>query len=313
MQFDQPAELNRYVDATIPLTWAVRWRSLKASLPMLVCCSALLMEQLAFRLWLNDRGLLSAFPLLVVCALFPVVLAMGGFEVLTRVEHRSKRTIKLDSKRVTISPAKYNRIPWKQINAWRLEPVPDAPGCVKLTLSYSLGKRTQSPREWSMVLRQADQEHEFISELEHLRQRGVNFSPLARLATAAPQTTINRRVRSMLAVALGLYCILHGLPLLGAGVLPTSRPADEPQSNSRFTAKEKAKLRRVVGQTFSSPEQFRRTLLVVGSGLTTLGAGLYFWGLSRPKQCRPLSHETAGPGGQRSQRSGTCPLLPALK
>ena len=44
------------------------------------------MEQIAFRLWLNDRSLLSEFPLLVVCSLFPVVLIMAVFEVLTRVK-----------------------------------------------------------------------------------------------------------------------------------------------------------------------------------------------------------------------------------
>ncbi len=284
MQFEQPAELNRFVDATIPLTWAVRWRSLRSVLPMLLCCSALLVEQVAFRLWLNDRSLLSELPLLVVCSLVPVVLIFVAYEALTRITHRSKRTIKLEPKRVSISPAKYNRIPWKQISAWQVEPLPEGAGFSKLTLSYSLGKGTKHPREWSMVLRQADQEHALISELEHLRQQGVNSTQVARLSAPARPKINTRRVRSMLAVALGLYCILHGLPFLGAGLLPTNRPPDEPQSNSRFTAKEEAKLKRVVRQTFSSPEQFRRSLLTVGGGLTALGAGLYFWGLATPKR-----------------------------
>lgn len=283
MQFDQPAELNKYVDPTIPLTWAVRWRALKASLPMLLCCSALLVEQVAFRLWLNDRNLLSELPMLVVCSLCPVIVIIAAFEVLTRFAHRSKRTIKLEPKRVSITPAKYSWIPWKQINSWQLEPLPEATGFSKLTLSYSLGKKPKRPLEWFMVLRQADQEHQFISELEHLRQRGVNSSQVAQLSAPAPPKTNTRRVRSMLAVALGLYCILHGLPFLGAGLLPANRPHDEPQSNSRFTAKETAKLKRVVSQTFSSPEQFHRFLLVLGGGLTALGAGLYFSGLSTPK------------------------------
>jgi hypothetical protein len=283
MQFEQTAELNRYVDPTIPLTWAVRWRSLKAVLPMLICCSALLVEQVAFRLWLNDRSLLSELPLLVVCSLLPVVLIITAFEVLTRVSHRSRRTVKLEPKRVSISPAKYNRIPWKQITAWQLEPILEAAGLSKLTLSYSLTKGGKRQREWLMVLRKSDQEHELISELEHLRQRGVNSSQVARLSEPAAPKKNTRRVRSMLAVALGVYCILHGLPFLGAGLLPTNRPPDESESNSRFTAKEKAKLRRVVRETFSSPEQFRRFFLGLGGAFTALGAGLYFWGLSTPK------------------------------
>ncbi len=192
MQFEQPAALNRYVDPTIPLTWAVRWQSLKPILPMLLCCSALLVEQVAFRLWPNDRSLFSELPLLVVCSLLPIVLIIAAFEALTRVTHRSRRTIKLEPKRVSISPAKYNRFPWKQISAWRLEPIPETAGFSKLTLLYSLGKGTK-----------------------RLRQ---------------------------------------------------------------------AKLKRVVAKAFSSPEQFHRFLLVVGGGLTTLGAGMYFWGLSTSKR-----------------------------
>lgn len=287
MQLEQRAELNRYVDPTIPLTWVIRWRFLKAIFPLLFCCSALLVEQVGFRLWLNDRSLVSELPLLVVCFLFPIVLIAAAFETLTRIGHRSKRTIKLDSKHVSISPAKYSRLPWRQIRAWQLEPIPEAAGLSKLTLSYSLGKGTKRLRKWCMVLRQADQEHELICELEQPAERGVNSTEVARLSAPAPPKKNTRRARSMLAVALGLYCILHGLPLLGAGLLPANRPAEESPSNSRFTGKERAKLKRVVRQTFSSPEQFRRFLLVVGGGLTTLGAGLYFWGLSTPKGLHP--------------------------
>lgn len=313
MQFEQPAELNRYVDPTIPLTWTFRWRSLKAVLPMMLCCSALLVEQVAFRLWLNDRSLISELPLLAVCSLLPIVLIGVAFEVLTRVAHRSKRTIKLEAKRVSISPAKFNRIPWKLITGWQLEPIPEAAGLVKLTLSYSLAKGGKRPREWFMVFRQTDQEQQFTSELEHLRQRGVNSTQVVRLSAPARPEANTRRARSMLAVALGLYCILHGLPLLGAGLLPANRPPEEPQSNSRYTDKEKAKLKRVVLHTFSSPEQFRRTLLAVGGALTTLGAGLYFWGLSCPKHCVVSTRETGGPGGGGSGCPDPVDWLPALK
>src|SRR5438445_4624479 len=95
MQFEQPAELNRYIDATIPHNWTVRWRALKPALPILVCCSILLVEQTAFRLWLNDRSLVSELPLLFVCSLVPVALGMLAFEVQVRLTHRAKRRITL--------------------------------------------------------------------------------------------------------------------------------------------------------------------------------------------------------------------------
>jgi hypothetical protein len=158
MQFEQPAELNRYIDATIPLNWTVRWRALKPALPILVCCSILLVEQTAFRLWLNDRSLVSELPPLFVCSLVPITLGMLAFEVQVRLTHRAKRRITLQAKRVSISPAKYNRIACKQVSGWRLEPLASAPELTKLTLEYSLGRKGKLRREWSMVLRKSDQE-----------------------------------------------------------------------------------------------------------------------------------------------------------
>src|SRR6266404_3598506 len=119
MQFEQPAGLNRYVDPSIPLTWAVRWRLAKPTLPILIFCSVLVVEQAAFRLWLNDRSLASELPLLFACALFPIVFIPFVAEAQVRLAHRTKRKITLEAKRVSISPAKYNRIAWKQITAWR--------------------------------------------------------------------------------------------------------------------------------------------------------------------------------------------------
>ena len=288
MQFEQTAELNRLVDATIPLTWAVRWKAIRPVLPMLACCSVLLVEQVAFRLWLNDRNFVAELPLLVVCLMLPGVLATLASEVQVRISHRSKRRIRLEPKRISITPAKCNRIPWKQVAAWRLEPLPHAPGLSKLTVEYSLAKGGKRPREWSMVLRQADQEHALLSELEYFRQKGSNTSPVVRLNEPGPPRASNRRLRSMGAAALGVYLLLHGLPLLGVGLLPPDRGSHETQS-SRFTSKETAKLRRFVLQTFASVEEFRRVILAADGGLTIMGAGLYFWGLSTPKRPEALA------------------------
>jgi hypothetical protein len=274
-QFEQTAELNRHVDATIPLTWAVRWKAIQPVLPMLACCSVLLVEQVVFRLWLNDRIFVEELPLLVACLMLPGALATLASEVQVRISHRSKRRIRLEPKRISITPAKCNRIPWKQVAAWRLEPLPHARGFSKLTLEYSLAKGGKRPREWSMVLRQADQEQALLSELECFRQKGSNTSPVVRLNETAPPRASNRRLRSMGAAALGVYLLLHGLPLLGVGLLPPDRNSHETHS-SRFTSKETAKLKRFVLQTFTSVEEFRRVMLAAGGGLTIMGAGLYF-------------------------------------
>ena len=288
MQFEQTAELNRLVDATIPLTWEVRWKAIRPVLPMLACCSVLLVEQVAFRLWLNDRNFVAELPLLFACLMLPGVLVTLASEVQVRISHRSKRKIRLEPTRISITPAKCNRIPWKQVGALRLEPLPHAPGFSKLTVEYSLAKGGKRPREWSMVLRQPDQEHALLSELEYFRQKGSNTSPVVRLNEPAPPGASNRRLRSVGAAALGVYLLLHGLPLLGVGLLPPDQGSHETRS-SRFTSKETAKLRRFVLQTFASVEEFRGVMLAAGGGLTIMGAGLYFWGLSTPKRPAALA------------------------
>jgi len=280
MQFEQPAELNKYIDTTIPLTWTVRWRAVKPVLPILVCCSVLFVERVAFQLWLNDRSLVSELPLLLVCSLFPVTLVLLAFEAQVRLTHRSKRKITLQPKRILISPAKYTRIAYKQVSRWRLEPLAGAPELTKLTLEYSFGRKSKLQREWSMVLRKTDQEHQFLSELELLRQMNSSAAPVVRLPEPFVLLKPQRRLRSMVAVAVGLYLLLHGFPLLLASVIPPTGHSDPSPSESRFSAKETAKLRRTVSRSFSSPQQFRIFVLVTGSTLTTLGGVLYFWGLS---------------------------------
>src|SRR5437899_1567082 len=200
MQFEQPADLNRYVDPSIPLTWRVRWQALKPSLPLiLICGSLVLVEQVAFRLWLNGRSLRSELWLLVACALGPTFLVGLASEVQVRITHRSKRKLKLEAKQVSISPAKYNRVASDKIRAWRLEPVAEAPEFSKLTLEYSLDKKAKLVREWSMVLR-SEQERTFLSEMEQLGRTGSTATQVVRLTQPLARKKVNRRLRSTAAL-----------------------------------------------------------------------------------------------------------------
>lgn len=284
MQIEQPAELNRYVDSSIPLTWAIRWEALKVVLPLLMCCSVILIEGVIFRLWLNDQSLISELPRLCIGGLAPIAVVMVALEVQVRVSHRAKRTIKLEPKRVSVSPAKYNRVAWNQIVSWRLQPLAQAPGLSKLTMGYSLGKKSLLERQWSMVLRQPDQEQVLLSELDYYRQVGSNVAPLIRLPEPCLPKTSRRRVRGMVAVALSFWCFVHGLPMLGVGSFPPDGHRAESQSASKFTPKETAKLQRSASRYFSSFHQFRTFLLVAGGGTTALGVGLYLWALCSPKK-----------------------------
>jgi len=288
MHLEQAADLNRYVDPSIPLTWAVRWQNLKPGLPILACGSLMLVEQVAFRLWLNDRSLRSELLLLAACALVPTVVIMLASEVQVRIAHRTRRKLKLKAKQVSINPARFNRIALDRILGWRLEPVAEAPEFSKLTLEYSLDKKRKTLREWSMVIR-SEQERAFLSEMEQLHKMGLTAADVVRLKHPLMRMKVKRRLRSTAALAVGLYFLMHGLPLLGGSLFPASAESDQSRRGSRFTVREKAKLRQFVAQHFASPEEFRKFMIITAGSLTVLGAGFYFWGLSAIKKDNALA------------------------
>jgi len=288
MQFEQPAALNKYVDASIPFTWIVRWQALKLSLPVLICCSLLVVEQVLFGLWLNDRTFKSELPLLISCAFGPAVFFMLAYEVQIRIAHRTKRTLKLESKQVYISPAKYYRLAFKHILRWRLEPIAVASELSKLTLEYSLDKKRKLLREWSVVLSRK-QERDFLSQLEKLQQPGSTSAEVLRLTQPLVRKKVNRRLRSGAALALGLYFLVHGLPILGGCLSPSSGESQPSRPGSRLSARGKAKLREFVTLHFSSLEEFRRFMIIAGGSMTVLGAAFYFWGVSAVKKENALA------------------------
>ena len=54
--YEQPAEFNRYVDDSIPLTWSYRWRSLKQLIPAVALLYVMLAESLLVRAWPSAQG-----------------------------------------------------------------------------------------------------------------------------------------------------------------------------------------------------------------------------------------------------------------
>jgi hypothetical protein len=284
MKFEQPASLNRYVDPTIPINWALRWRVLKPVLPLLVCCSVLFIEQLALRMWLQGRSLISELPLLLLCAISPIPMVMAAVEVQLRVAQRTKRTLTLESKGISLSPAKCNRVAWNRVRAWRLEPLADNLGMSKLTVEYSLDKKGERRREWLMVLQRPEQETGLLAELRFFGQVVANADPGIQRTDRGKLVMSRRFMRGMIAISLAFWCFVHGLPLLGVGLLHSKTRPDTPRANSKFTDEEIAKLRQTVVRYFNSGDQFRRFILITGGGLTALGVGLYFLGIYSMKE-----------------------------
>ncbi len=276
MQFEQPAELNKYVDATIPLTWEIRRRFWKLLLPLLVITSLFCAEQQVIRQWLNDQRLVEGLPALSAIILLLSIVYAGAIEVYLRIFHQCKRTIDLRTKRVMISPRNH-RVAWANVIYWRLEPILNAPELTKLTLKYTRNKWDKRPRECSIALRQTDQIPEFLGELDSLRRTIGKVGEIVRFATPALPDELKPPPRGFIRSVISMYLFLHGGPLLFAGIFG---PGPQREGAPRFSPTELAKIQRVATAHFASVEQFRNFLLLVGGILMALAAGFYFWGFS---------------------------------
>ena len=284
--FEQSPELNKYVDPNIPLTWATRWNALRFTLPLLFFSSVIMMEMVAFRLWLNDRSLLTNLHLLLGVAALPVASVFVALEGSLRSARKCKRILKLEPKRVAISPAKYKRISWHNIKSWQIEPLADAAGLSKLTVEYSLGKRGTNLRQWAMVLKKPEQERVLISALESLRQSGVSSARLIQLSSPAFRENARPSVRTTVAITFALFFLVHGLPLLMGGLSNPNSHDTSTSDNSRFTAREKAKLQLFVSRHFASRKQYSQFCVAAGGGMTTVGAVLYIYAFCSVKKSK---------------------------
>lgn len=295
MKFDQPADLNKYVDSTIPLTWAVRWWMLKPALPLLLSCGIILMEMLLFRLWLADESLISKIPLLLLAGSFPTVLTLAVTEIETRLVHHRKRMVELRPKGISISPAGNEFIPWQNVQTWRVEPLADSTTFLKWTIEYSRDKKGELRREWAIILRRSDHEPALLSELEYFRQLGANAAPIVRLPEPRPVAVTRTPIRPMIALGIAFWLFVHGIPLLAAGLLPERRNPDEGRRESRFSESEIAKLGRTAMRFFDSSAQLRRFALITGAGMTALGVGVQVWGLASRKKQQGMMQKSREP------------------
>jgi len=216
MRIEQAAELNKHVDETIPLTWAVRLKMFRLVCPLLLLCSVQMMEIVLIRLWLSGRSFTDLVWLLLAAGIFPFALVFIATELTLRLHHRTKRTLELEKDAITITPSKISRVPSERVYAWWLEPVPMKTELRKFTVDYSPDKKGDSHRVWSMVLTQPDQTQALRLELDGLRLAGRKEVPLIELLEPRPRMQPPRS-RSMWLIAAAMYLLVHGMPLLFTG------------------------------------------------------------------------------------------------
>ena len=237
MTIEQRPELNRYVDPSIPLTWVYRWRQFKIILPVWVFICVVMIESALYRAWLSNK--LNPDVCLAVaggCLFIPSIL-FGGIELQIRIRQRSKRTIQVTEKRIAIQPARNRFVRWERISKFQFEPVAGAPGLTKLNLFLS-GQTLPRPI-WSMLL-ESSQKQELLRYIQTKKtETPTNYEVEVQERPGQPERGIPYPFFGASLYLGGLFCMLHGLPLL-LGTLGSGQHGSN--GDSKLTAEESAKL-----------------------------------------------------------------------
>ena len=98
MTIEQKPELNRYIDSTIPLTWAYRKRLFKILLPALVFMWVMAGEKVCLQMIVSNHYKPSSFPeaLAALCGglIVLTVFILGMLELGIRLQHRANENFR---------------------------------------------------------------------------------------------------------------------------------------------------------------------------------------------------------------------------
>ncbi|MCX7722464.1 MAG: hypothetical protein N2379_05320 [Verrucomicrobiae bacterium] len=276
MEFVQPASLNRLVDP--PLTWRKKLEVIKPLLPSIVVSGVIMAELVAFRLWAENKNILTNLPLVLLALLVPPAVCIAAIELNFHVNNWTKRRLRLGTKGIRITHAKHGNIRWEQVKRWLFAPVPDQPEHEMVTVEYTLDRSGRRIRSWRIVLAHPDQAQVLKTELNHLRERGITTAPVIELSEPIAPPERKLRVRGMVQAALALFFFAHAVPLLTTGLSSPDRHANQPLRAMPSEAAQEDRGRAVL-RRFASQKEFRRACVIGGSVLAALSAAFYAWGL----------------------------------
>jgi hypothetical protein len=277
MTIEQKPELNRLVDSSIPLTWAWRWRQIKRTLPIWFFIWACLLEMGLFKAWLSDRLTLDFIVMLLTMCLFFPLFVLGMAEIQVRIQHRSKRVIKLEDNKIIVKPAKNQVVRWKNVQSFQFEPLLRTSGLTMLTLHLHGRKKGSLPKRafWAMVLEKsrADELTRYLQTKKIEVPSNYEIELLDR--PSAPPITAPFPLLGMSLYMGGVFLLLHGIPLFAAGFDQNHHDSGE---NSKFSPQELAKLGGFLRKHFSSKEEFHHFFMALGAVMSLIGIGMMFFG-----------------------------------
>lgn len=244
-------------------------------LPLLVFTCVCLLEMGVWKAWLADKLSFDFILTLLGGCLVLFLFIFGILEIQIRTGQRSKRVMQIEDKRIIVRPAKNQFIRWKRVSKFQFEPIPEAPGLMKLKL---FGLASKKPRRaiWSMVLENPAQVQELIGSLQ---KRAAEVPTNYQIELLEKPMPLEHPARfSFLGSSIylsGMFLLLHGVPMLFATL---GRSHHDSDGNSKLPLAEIAKLNHFFLKHFSSKEEFRHFLLTLSIILIVAGVFLLILG-----------------------------------
>lgn len=272
MTIEQKPELNRFVDSSIPVTWAKRWRAFKLALPVWVFACVCMMEMGVLVTTKDGRSACESALTLAASSVLMFALFWGLFELQICFYARSKRILTIKDKRIVMNPVKQPSMPWKSIAHFQFEPIPENLSLTKLSVFVHHFKRII--KHFALVIENPAQVPAIIGELESKRHiSATDFKIVVLEKPEPPPTAAMPSVLAMSLTVAGAYLLAHGLVLLSIALMP--RPHMD--NNFGFRPGVVTVFGQFLAEHFPSVEKLRHFYLGAGIILTLAGLALVFW------------------------------------
>jgi hypothetical protein len=250
-------------------------------LPVMVFCCAVFVPLLGLMAILEGSWApiqRAVIPLIIL----PLFLLLAC-EVSIRVGQKSKRILELRDTRMLFHAGRHPKVvKWSEVAAVRFEPICEtAEHCV--TLVETRSRKRKAGRPWALVLPWKDVRSLLVPELKRrMKDSTTEFEIKFRERRSEPRPKL--RLPMLWFFALGMFLLVHGMPLLGVGLIGMTKSEEERRERRvkveergndkiKLSAEGEKRFERFFLDYIGSVERFNKLCLLIG-GTLTVGGGL---------------------------------------